>query len=123
MRRIGFRNIDENAHGIGLREKEELLGGAAIASIDKRADIHIATRDDATKGGENALKGLQFLQATNICRGRLHDGALGGQVASGIVDFLARDAIGFDEFCVTRRSDLGEIFVSLRGDELCFGLR
>src|SRR5579863_907712 len=46
---VGFRDADVDAERIGLRQKEELLGSAAISGVDEVADIDVAAGDDAAE--------------------------------------------------------------------------
>src|SRR6266478_6957821 len=94
--RGALRNIQVNANGIGLREREELLGGAAVAGVDQCSDIHVAAGDDAAEGSVNMLEGFQFGEAMDVGLRGSDTGLFGGQIAGGVVHFLFGDAVGLD---------------------------
>src|SRR3974390_3075563 len=122
-RGISLRNVDENAEGGGLREVEQLRRGTAIAGVDECTDIDVTSRDYAAEWRINVLERFQLLETTDIGFAGLHDGAFGLEVASGVVDFLFGDAVGFEQFRVTCGSDLGKVLVGLEGVQIGARLR
>ena len=68
---VGLRNRNVHAQRIGLRQVEHLLGGgAAVARIDQRADVHIALRDDPGEWSVHVLEGFQVLETLDVGLGR-----------------------------------------------------
>ena len=61
------------------------------------------------------LEGFQLFQPAHVRLCRFHVGDFGFQIANGIVYFLFGDAVGLNEFLVTRRRDPGEVRVGLGG--------
>ena len=119
--RVSFWHADISANGIRLRERKELLRCAAVSRIDQRARIHAAPRNDAAERRINMLEGFQFFEPPHVGFRGSYVGDFGFQIPDGVIDFLLRDAVGLDEFLVTRCGDPGEIRVGLCGIE--FGAR
>jgi len=119
--RVGLWHADISANGIRLREGKELLRCAAVPRIDQRARIHAAFGYDAAEGCVNMLEGFQFLEPAHVGFRGFYVGDFGFQIPDGVIDLLLGDAVGLDEFLVTRCGDLGEVRVGLRGIE--FGAR
>ncbi len=73
---VGFGHGDEDAELVDRREVEKLVGaGAGVgAAGDERADICVASGDDAIKRGVDLLKTLQLLEAADAGHGGLDGG-------------------------------------------------
>jgi len=91
------------------------------SGVDQRAGIHAALGNDAAERRINVLEGFQFFEAPHIGFRGSYVGDFGFLITDGVIDFLLGDAVGLDQFLVTRCGDLGEIGVGLRGIE--FGAR
>ena len=66
----------------------------------------------ATASGRASVQRWLFFQAAHVGLGRIDNGEFGLQIAGGVIHFLLGDAVGFDQFLVARRGNLGKIGIA-----------
>ena len=93
-----FRNVYINADGVGLRQREELLGAPPFPALISVADVHVTPSDDTAERRVNVLERFKFLQTPDIGFSRSDVGLFRCEIALRVIDFLLGYAVGLDQF-------------------------
>ncbi len=99
---------------------EQLLAGGA--GVDQGADVGLAGGDDPVERGDDALVGLQGLQAPHIGLGRRHEGGLGRRIAGLLIHRLLRNGLRGQEGRPALGGQDREVLIGLGGRQVAAGL-